>query len=271
MSRRRGYNRGMIRREFLAEVVTGSVLAAAGPAPAADKRRAPAWYELRRYQLHTGQTKVVNDFLAQVALPALERLGVGPVGVFETLVGAEMPAVHLFIPHDSPAALATLPARLAADPAYHQGPAALAYHGATAAQPAYVRIESRLLAAFDEVPRPIPPPRGPRLFELRTYESPSEAAHARKVEMFTRLGEIEIFRRCGLSPVFFAHDVVGSRLPALTYLLTFPDLAAREKAWAAFRADPAWQKLKATPGYTDGEIVCNISDVLLRPTADSQL
>jgi hypothetical protein len=255
----------MQRREFL----TGSVLAAAVPVP--DKARpAPSWYELRRYQLHTGQTKVLGDYHAEVLLPALQRLGVGPVGVFETTVGPEMPAVHLLIPHDSPAALQTLPARLAADAAF-QKPAALAYRNATAAQPAYARVESSLLLAFDELPRLEKPPAGPRLFELRTYESPSEAAHQKKAEMFGRLGEIAIFRRCGLTPVFFAHNVVGARLPSLTYMLTFPDMAAREKAWAAFRADPAWQKLKATPGYTDVEIVSNISDVLLRPAGHSQI
>ena len=257
----------MKRRNFLA----GSLLAAGTPALAADsKKRAPEWYELRRYQLRTGQTKVLGDFLGEV-VPILKRLGVGPVGAFETTVGPEMPAVHLLIPHESPASLAALPARLAADPAYQKGPAALAYHGATASQPAFVRADSALLAAFEAMPRLEAPAAGPRIFELRTYESPSEAAHLRKVEMFGKLGELEIFRRCGLTPVFFARTIVGPRLPSFSYLLTFPDMAAREKAWATFRADPQWQKLKATPGYTDAEIVSNISDVLLRPAAYSQI
>src|SRR6185295_14882583 len=144
------------------------------------------------------------------------------------------------------AALQSLPARLAADAAF-QKPAALAYRDAAAAQPPYVRVDSSLLVAFDEFPRLEKPAAGPRIFELRTYESPTEAGHLRKVEMFGRMGEIAIFRRCGLAPVFFARNVVGARLPALTYMLAFPDMAAREKAWAAFRADPAWQKLRATP------------------------
>jgi hypothetical protein len=255
----------MIRRDFLA----GSLLAAASANAAEPKKRAPEWYELRRYQLRTGQTKLLGDFLGEALLPALKRLGVGPVGAFETTVGPEMPAVHLLVPHESPAALAALPARLAADAAYQKG--AAAYHGATAAQPAFVRMDSALLTAFDALPRLEAPAAGPRIFELRTYESPGEAAHLRKVEMFAKMGEIEIFRRCGLTPVFFARTIVGPRLPSFSYLLTFPDMAAREKAWSAFRADPQWQKLKATPGYTDAEIVSNISDVLLRPAAYSQI
>jgi hypothetical protein len=89
--------------------------------------------------------------------------------------------------------------------------------------------------------------------------------------MFARMGEIEIFKRDGLTPVFFASNVFGAALPSLTYMLTFPDFAAREKGWATFRADPEWQKLRTTAGYTDGEIVSNITDVLLRPAPYSQI
>jgi len=39
--------------------------------------------------------------------------------------------------------------------------------------------------------------------ELRTYESHSKKANLKKIEMFNT-GEIAIFRRAGLSPVFFA-------------------------------------------------------------------
>jgi hypothetical protein len=91
------------------------------------------------------------------------------------------------------------------------------------------------------------------------------------MEMFTKKGELAIFRRCGMTPVFFARTVIGPRQPGFVYMLTFADLGAREKAWATFRADAEWQKLKATPGYSDAEIVSNISDVLLRPAGYSQI
>src|SRR5437773_1259424 len=100
----------MIRRQFLGgSLLAATATTAGGPAGAEEKggqRRAPGWYELRRFHLRTGaQPKIVNDFLAEVLVPALGRLGIGPVGVFETSVGPEMPAVHLLVPHDSPAAL----------------------------------------------------------------------------------------------------------------------------------------------------------------------
>ena len=58
--------------------------------------------------------------------------------------------------------------------------------------------------------------KGPRLFELRTYESHNERAHRMKVKMFAEMGEIEIFRKAGLTPVFFARTPVGPRMPSLS-------------------------------------------------------
>jgi hypothetical protein len=78
-------------------------------------------------------------------------------------------------------------------------------------------------------------------------------------------GEIAIFRRIGMSPVFFGQALVGQNLPHLTYMLAFDDLAARERLWRAFGSDPDWQKLRAQPGLSDAEIVSNISSSILRP------
>jgi hypothetical protein len=103
------------------------------------------------------------------------------------------------------------------------------------------------------------------------YRSPSKSAGQKKIEMFDTGGEIAIFRRLGLTPVFFAQTLTGSHLPSLTYMLTFPDLATREKNWNAFRSDPEWKKLSTTPGYTDAEIVVDIENQILAPTAYSQI
>jgi hypothetical protein len=84
-------------------------------------------------------------------------------------------------------------------------------------------------------------------------------------------GEVAAFRRSGLQPVFFGEALVGSSLPRLTYMVAYDGMAGREKAWAAFGADPEWQKLRAMPGYSDAEIVCNISNAILRPAAGSDI
>jgi hypothetical protein len=54
-------------------------------------------------------------------------------------------------------------------------------------------------------------------------------------------------------------------------MLVYEDMAAHDKHWGAFGADPEWKKLSSTPGYTDPEIVSNISNLYLRPTAYSQI
>jgi hypothetical protein len=113
--------------------------------------------------------------------------------------------------------------------------------------------------------------KGPRLFELRTYESPSNRAHLAKVRMFDEMGEVEIFRKVGLTPVFFGRTLAGTRMPSFSYMLVHDTMAAREKSWDAFRTSPDWKTLSATPGYSDAEIVSNITTVFLRPSAASQL
>jgi hypothetical protein len=139
----------------------------------------------------------------------------------------------------------------------------------------YTRAEITLLRGFRTVPGIEVPPveegRAPRIFELRTYRSHSKSAGQKKIEMFDTAGEIAIFKRVGLTPVFFAQTLTGTQLPSLTYVLTFPDLATREKNWNTFRSDPEWKKLSTTPSYTDAEIVVDINNQILAPAAYSQV
>ncbi len=69
------------------------------------------------------------------------------------------------------------------------------------------------------------------------------------------VGEIAIFRRTGLQPVFFGETLVGTKLPNLTYMLVFDDMAAHDKNWAKFIGDPEWNRLSTTPCYTNAEIL----------------
>jgi len=194
------------------------------------------------------------------------------VGVFNVMVGPDSPTTYVLLTHKSLESMATATDRVRADAQYQKTGAE--FINATPSDPAYVRVESSLLAAFEGMPR-LEVPAGvaekkPRLFELRTYESHSKKANKKKIEMFNQ-GEIAIFRRTGLQPVFFGETLVGSKMPNLTYMLVFENMAARDKAWGTFVADPEWKKLSATPGYTDPEKMTNISNLFLRPTAYSQI
>ena len=219
---------------------------------------------------------MVNDFLGEVYLPLLNRLGVRPVGAFTLTFGPEAPTVYLLSPYPSLAAFGTTQERIAAELPKLTGAAAQAFLSPPAGQPAYHRIESQLLVAFDSFRKlELPSSSGkkePRIFELRVYENPGELGHAKKVDMFgPKMGELAIFRKVGSAPVMFARSLIGPRQPSFSYILTFPDLAARDAAWKRFREDPAWLKLRATPGYSDAEIMANISDFILTPTPYSQI
>ncbi|HEY8548802.1 MAG TPA: NIPSNAP family protein [Vicinamibacterales bacterium] len=268
----------MLRRSFISSTLAAPLLArfsdsvTAGQGP--QGTATPELYVWRQFLLRNGTgPRRLSAFLEKAAVPALNRLGVKPVGVFETVAGPAQPAAFVLAPLTSIDTFLTLEAALGQDAEFRA--AAKEYLEAPASDPVYVRQEVSLLRAFPNIPRLEVPAqtaeRRPRLFELRTYESHNERAHRLKMEMFTKLGELEIFRRVGLTPVFFGSTLIGPRIPNFTYMLVHDSLAAREKSWEAFRTDPAWKKLAATPGYSDAEIVSNITTWFLRPAASSQI
>ena len=73
------------------------------------------FYQIRRYQLQTGpQVKLTSDYFGAL-IPALNRLGMKPVGALQLKFGPETPANYLVIPGRSVEALATIDRRLAKD------------------------------------------------------------------------------------------------------------------------------------------------------------
>ncbi len=230
------------------------------------------FYELRTYEMQTGNRKgVLNDYLAKAAIPAWNRLGIKPVGIFNVVSGSNALLLYTLIPYPSMDALLSAPSRMAADAEYQK--AAADYLGATIDNPAYTRQESCLLRAFTNVPRVRVPAEAagnkPRIFELRTYESHSESAALKKIEMFNEGGEIALFDRIGLRPVFFGQTLIGRRQPNLVYMTVHQDMAAREKVWEDFRNAPGWKKLSADPAFANTVSATTI--VFLRPAPYSQI
>jgi len=239
-----------------------SLPAAAASLPAAASKK--GIFELRFFRLRNSadnQTPRVSDFLKSAILPAAQRNGFGPVGVFRNLIGgAEGPFIMLLTGYPSLAAWE----KLGADGEFVKQVEAFNAHPGLN----YMRMESSLLRGFDSMPSIEVPPtdakRPGRIFEVRTYESNNLSTLRRKMKMFDD-GEIGIFRRVGMLPVFFGETIVGRNMPNLTYMLGYDDLAHRDKTWRAFGGDPEWQKLRALPGLSDAEIVSNITNFLVSP------
>lgn len=264
----------MNRRGFLASSLAASAAGFAGIATAQDRHTTgQEFYDLRLYHLKDeAKLKLMDSFLSQAALPAAKRLGLGPIGVFYPVKAEESPTVYVLLTHKSLESAATTNLRLAEDDQFARD--AAEYLKQPAKDPAFLRMENQWMVSFEGMPRLQVPAAArenkPRIFELRTYESPSEAAGWKKIEMFNR-GEIAIFRRTGLNPVFFGETLVGSRLPNLTYMITFADMEEREKNWRAFSADPDWKSMSSNPEYADSAIVSKISNWFLRPAPYSQI
>ena len=261
----------MQRRTFLSSTIVGGSLASL-PAmtSAADDSKGPRQLiELRTYVLKPDQQKAFDVYLEQALIPALNRLGAKSVGVFvETLPPPRPPIYYVLVPYDNAEQWTSVSAKLLSDSAYQT--AAAEYLAVQASDPVYDRVESSLFRAFETMPKLEKPAGKPQMYNLRIYESHNEAASQKKIEMFNQ-GEIAIFRRVGLNPVFFGEAIAGARMPNLTYLLAFENDQARNDAWGKFGGDPDWKKLRAIPAYEDKKIVSRITNRLLAPTAYSQI
>ena len=265
----------MKRREFLktSSIAGGAVLSSlAGADALAQDAAAREFYELRTYEMPTGNRKaVLNGYLEKAFIPALNRIGCRPVGVFTVVSGSNALNLFVLVPHPSLESFLGAPAKLAADAEYQS--AASAYLTTTIDNPAYTRFESTLLWAFKNVPKVRVPAETagnkPRIFEFRIYESHNEPTALKKIEMFNEGGEIGIFDKVGLRGVFFGQTLIGQRQPNLMYMTVHQDMVAREKTWDDFRNSPDWKALSSNPVYLN--TVSATTVIFLRPAAYSQI
>jgi hypothetical protein len=245
--------------------------AAAGlSAAAAENSLKNSVYGLFYFYMRNGtQVERTTAYLRDTFAPAAKRAGI-TAGFFSPVVGDRAPYILSLAAYPGWAGMEAVHVKFAEDKEFQKGWDA--YN--TIGDPAYDRMEVGMLYAFDKLPvMDVPPTEGrhaARIFELRTYESPNEKAGARKIKMFED-GEAAIFKRLGMAPVLFGRTIAGTRMPSLTYMLSFDDLAARDRLWRAFGSDPEWQKLRATPGLSDAEIVSNITNTILRPLPFSMI
>jgi hypothetical protein len=255
------------RREFLTVAgATGVAMGIGGGAAAEDTGR--EYYEVRQYSLDSeDQAAAFHEFTGNVAVPAMNRAGVHTVGAF-VAVDTFSP-VYILFRHASLESFASLKSKILADAEFRkQGDSFL---NVAYTDPTFARMQSALLHAFESMPRLETPVSGPdRVFQLRTYESPTLLAAQSKIKMFNE-AEIDTFRRCGVNPVFFGETVVGAAMPNLTYMVGFTDTDAQKAAWDTFRQSPDWKELSSRPEYAKKNLVSNITNIVLKPTSYSQV
>lgn len=108
-----------------------------------------------------------------------------------------------------------------------------------------------------------------RVFEMRTYyANPGKmnALHAR-----FRDHTCKLFEKHGMTLVGFWSPIDPKVAEQkMVYILAFPSKEAADKAWKAFREDPAWLKAKAE-SEKDGVLVSKVESVYLNPTDYSKI
>jgi hypothetical protein len=259
----------MDRRELLTALTASALLGLESRAATTSN----TYLEIKTWRFHNSaedQPARVADYLESGLAPSLARAGAKLAGAFSNVIGPDGPYYVTLTQYASLGVMQEALSKLALDDLHQRELQKLS----TGAPLPFVRVESSLLRSFDGMPEPaVSDPsekRPPRIFELRTYESQSFVTLARKVAMFNN-GEMQIFQRLQMRPVFFGETIVGPRQPNLMYMLSYDDLDAHDKLWHAFGTDPEWKKLSSQPPLKDSEIVANISNVILRPLTFSAI
>ncbi len=105
------------------------------------------------------------------------------------------------------------------------------------------------------------------IYELRTYH----ASPGKLDELKARFRDhtVEIFNRHHMKSIGYWVPT-DNKDYVLIYVLEHPSRAEADKNWAAFNADPEWQKVKAAT-EANGKIVDKIDRVFMEPTDFSAL
>ena len=212
----------------------------------ASERHARTQYYLLQtlYPKDAAERGRMHSFLRDGLLPAMGSLRPKPLLCLEALVARHTPQLAFIAGFSSLDSLLHVRAL-----ACSEDPSAgsLEPFGTGDGQ-LFEMCASTLLEATGNSPQvtaPATPPSASRVFELRDYQFPAWDSALRTRECLVAL-DIGIFRRAGIQPILCAAKLLGTGIPNLMCLISFDNLAARERAWSAFAADPEWEELRRT-------------------------
>jgi len=233
-------------------------------------------YQIKIYTLKNNeQVAAVDAFLKNAFLPAMHRAGVLKIGVFKPITNdtAATKKIYILIPFTSVEQWQNISGILDKDASYQS--ASKDFTGASFDHSPFDRVESILLEAFDMQSHfnisSLKNAVSEKIYELRSYESPTDALHAKKVKMFNEGGETVIFKRLEFNAVFYARVISGSRMPNLMYMTSFENMAEHDEHWKAFSNDAEWKRISALPEYESKVSVSHNDKILLHATDYSDM
>ena len=211
-------------------------------------------YQISVFNFATAdQQKAIDSYLRTAYLPALHSQKIRNVGIFTPLANdtASSKRLYVIIPLKSFQQAATLDDEIRKDEQYMAN--SKNFREAAYNNPPFERIEKILLEKFAlaslfNSPK-LSSGKSERIYELRSYESPTDHMFANKVEMFNEGGEIDLFAKLNFNAVFYAKVIAGSHMPNLMYMTSFENMADREAHWKSFVASDVWKKISTMSYY----------------------
>lgn len=212
------------------------------------------FYQLVIYHFKTkDQAEVTDQFLRDAYLPAVHRAGLKNVGVFKNVKNdtAADKKIYVLLAFRSLDEFHQLTTSLNSDK--ELASKGIGFLDAGYNNAPFTRKEAILMEAFPAMPALKKPDftnaKSERIYELRSYEGPTENLYRSKVKMFNEGKETEIFQRLGSEAVFYAEVLAGSHMPNLMYMTSYMDRKSREEHWKKFGDDPEWKRLSGLPEY----------------------
>jgi len=219
----------------------------------------PAYFEMRTYYCYPGKLEDLKTRFRDHTMALFEKHGMTNIGYWEPLENTDNKLVYLLGYPDRASRDRSWEA-FGNDPEWKQ-----VYEASHANGP----IVDSVVNAFYRYSRFSPKVRaenaGPRIFSLRTYYTFPGKLDALRARFADHT--VEIFERNGIHNLVYL-DLDSTEAGAdhiLTYLVTFPDTAARTASWKQFGDDPAW-KAAYEASIQDGRLVETITDELLLAT-----
>ena len=227
------------------------------------------YYQIQVFRL-TGkaQEEKLDNYLKNAYLPAVHRAGIQKVGVFKPIESDTTSGkrVYVWMSFKSLDQFAKIQDVLQQDKVFQEK--GIDFLGAPFDQKPFIRKESILLQAFVGAPHFVIPrystAPSQRIYELRSYEGPTDNLFRQKTKMFNEGGEIKLFNTLGFNAVFNAAVISGSTMPNLMYMTSFSDMASHDAHWKTFGNHPDWKKLSSMEEYKN--TVSKAVILLLHPT-----
>ena len=197
-------------------------------------------YELFQYDARDVRSlDILNEQIADVALPIWKRLGIESIGFWPVLVGPRSPRLTAIVAWQDLAQRQNLWDQFAETREWQEALTAHAVNPLLKSASTILRpIPSSPIARHDNQPSRL----AGGVFELRIMSVDDDRTLPQLAQWFADGGQAHMAKH-GMFVVGIWETYIGTR-PQVSYMLIFDNLAHRERAWSAFYTDPEWPALQ---------------------------